>query len=346
MEEHVPRITLRDVARLAGVDPSTVSRALDPKKSWVIHAETREKIVQAARELGYLPDEIASGLRRGRSGTIGIIVPDLANPFIAPMIRGIENGLEGRGLMALIAETQEDRGRTSRVLDHLVGRRVDGVITAAARKGDEALLKKVAKIFPLVLASRNLDGSGLPAIMHDDELGGRLLAEHLITLGHTVVAQIEGPQDISSFVDRGRGFRTAFNAAGGRVIGLDEEAINATISEGKRLTRRFLNEVSPLPTAIFAPNDLMALGVLDALEDAHLRCPEDISLVGYNDSPQAPYTSPRLTTVRLPGYELGRLAAELVVTLYDEPTISTPNVSLPPVLVVRQSTAPPRRVQE
>lgn len=334
-------VTLRDVARAVGVHPSTVSRALDPKRSWTINEQTRQKIVQVAQELGYKIDTLASGLRRGRSETIGIVVPDLANPFYAPVIRGIENALEGRGLMALIAETQEDRERMSKVFEHLARRRVDGVITAAARKGDEAILRKAFKNFPVVLAVRNLERSGLPAITHDDELGGKLLAEYLVMLGHQSIAQLYGPQDVSSFVGRSHGFCTALAASGIEVITLNEQAANPTIAEGKRLMQHLLETVSPLPTAVFAPNDLMALGALEVLKGAGIRCPEDISLVGYNDSPQAPYTSPPLTTVRLPGYELGRMAAELVVTLFEQPELVPPHISLPPVLIIRQSSAAP-----
>ena len=335
-------VTLRDVAHAVGVHPSTVSRALDPKRSWSINEQTRQKIVQVAQELGYKTDTIASGLRRGRSETIGIVVPDLANPFYAPMIRGIENALEGRGIMALIAETQEDRERMSKVFDHLASRRVDGVITAAARKGDETILRKVSENFPVVLAVRSLERSGLPTITHDDELGGKLLAEYLVTLGHKRIAQLSGPQDISSFVGRSHGFCTALTAARIEVISLDECAANPTISEGKRLMQHLLTIVSPLPTAVFAHNDLMALGALEALKAAGMRCPEDISLVGYNDSPQAAYTAPPLTTVHLPSYELGRIAAELIVTLSEEPGLVLQNMSLPPLLVVRQSAAAPR----
>ena len=339
LEECVPNVTLRDVARAVGVHPSTVSRALDPQRSWTINEQTRLKIVQTAQALGYKPDTLASGLRRGRSETIGVVVPDLANPFYAPMIRGIENALEGRGLMALIAETQEDQQRMSKVFEHLARRRVDGIITASARKGDETLLRKFSQDVPIVLAGRSLERSGLPTITHDDVMGGRLLAEHLLALGHTRIAQLSGPADISSFVGRSHGFAMALTAAGIEVINLPERAVNPTIAEGKRLMQYLLATIAPRPTAVFAPNDLMALGALEALHEAELRCPDDLSLVGYNDSPQAPYTAPPLTTVRVPGYELGRLAAELVVTLAEEPGRVLPNISLPPVLVVRRSSA-------
>jgi LacI family transcriptional regulator len=329
-------VTLRDVARRSGVHPSTVSRALDPAKAWLVNPETRERVQAAAATLGYRRDLVASGLRRGRSATVAVVVADLGNPYIAPVVRGIENTLDGRGTMTLIAETRDDPDRFDRVFDHLLGRRVDAVITTAARTGSAAALQRMALLVPVVLAVRTLPG--FPALAHDDELGGRLAAEHLLDLGHRRLAQLRGPPDVSSFAGRAQGFRAAARARGVTVLDLPDTARGPTLPEGRRLAR-LLVDVTPLPTGLFAHNDLMAFGALDVLAEHGLSCPRDVSVVGYNDSPLTDHTDPPLTTVRLPGYELGRLAAEMAVTLIDEPGRRPETLTLSPSLVVRRSTS-------
>lgn len=334
----MPKVTLKDVARRAGVHPSTVSRALDPAKGSLVNEETRSRVRAAAEELGYRGDAIASGLRRGRTDTLGVIVADLGNPFIAPVLRGIENHLEGRRLMALIAETQDDHGRMSRVLDNLVARRVDAVIITGARNGDERLLRKVQHQVPIVLAVRNLPGADIPAITHDDERGGRLAAEHLIEQGHRRIAQLHGPRDISSFRERGAGFTVRLAESGLTPIEPPDTATHPIVEEGRRLMQLLLDDTDQPPTAIFAHNDLMAFGALEVLAEQGLSCPFDVAIVGYNDTPMTARTNPPITTVRLPGYELGRMAADTAVTLIENRDHLTSSLSLPPALIARDST--------
>jgi LacI family transcriptional regulator len=339
----LPDVTLRDVAQVAGVHPSTASRALDPARAWLVNTQTRERVVAAARDLGYQPDVVASSLRTGRTDTIGLVVADLANPYVAPVVRGIENALEGRGLMPMIAETQDDQARASRVFDHLMRRRVDAIITTATRANDRTVLKKVARRVPLVLAVRPLAGSGFAMITNDDHLGARLAARHLADLGHRRVAQLVGPLDVGNFGMRKEAYEATAAEAGIDVLEIPETATTPTLAEGRRLMLALLARHPRLPTAVFAHNDLMALGALTVLADYDMRCPDDISLVGYNDTTTAAFTNPPLTTVSLPGYELGRLAAEMAVTLIEQPANTPTQLSLPPSLVIRGSTAPPRR---
>lgn len=331
-------MTVRDIAERAGVHASTVSRALDPEKSSLVSHETRVRVRAVADELGYRGDAVARGMRSGRTNTLGIVVADLGNPFIAPVVRGIENNLEGRGLMGLIAESQDDHRRMSRVLDNLVGRRVDAIITTAARRGDERLLRQVAQEIPVVLAVRVLEDSGLPEVTHDDERGGRTAAEHLLTQGHRRIAQLCGPDDISSFRGRGAGFRAGLAGADVTLLEPPAAAAHPILSEGRRLMEQLLSDLDEPPTAIFAHNDLMAFGALEALAEEGLSCPRDIAVVGYNDTPMTAHTAPPITTLRLPGYELGRMAGDTAVRMIDDPTQHPPSLSLPPTLVVRAST--------
>lgn len=332
------KVTLKDVAARAGVHTSTASRALDPDRGSMVRDETVVRVRAAAEELGYRGDAIASGLRRGRTSTLGIVVADLGNPFIAPVVRGIENHLEGRGLMALIAETRDDPARMGRVLDHLIARRVDAVIVTGARRGDETVLRRAQRQLPIVLAVRYLPGSGISAITHDDERGGRLAADHLLEHGHQRIAQLRGPRDASSFMERAEGFRRLLDERGMTAIEVDDTAERPVLAEGRRLMELLLAQHRDPPTAIFAHNDLMAFGALQALAAEGRSCPQDVAVVGYNDTPMTAFTDPPITTIRLPGYELGRMAADTAVMLIEDHDQPVTSLSLPPVLVPRHST--------
>lgn len=335
-------VTLEDVARVAGVHYSTVSRALDPAKAWRVGANTRRHVEAVAMEMGYRRHMGASGLKRGRTHTVGVIVADLGNPFISPVLRGLANRLDEADLMPLITETQDDPARLARVLNHVLERRVDAVVVGAARLGNAPILMEVARRrVPLLLFDRNVPQTGLPSCTHDHRQGGTLAAAHLLDLGHRRVAQLRGPADVSSFVDRGRGFSETITAAGITEIDVPDVAAKPALSEGWRLARLLLSQHADPPTAIFAHNDLMALGALDALGEAGLRCPDDVSVMGYNDSPHVDRVNPPLTTVRLHGQELGRLVGEMAVTALQAPDQRPLSLTLPPSIIIRDSTAAP-----
>ena len=334
-------MTLEDVARAAGVHYSTVSRALDPTTAWRVNVVTGKRVQAVAKRMGYQRDMVASGLKRGRTHTVAVVVADLGNPFIAPVLRGIANRLESAGLMSLVGETQDDPARLERILQHLLSRRVDAIILTAARVGDRPVLRRLKRQgVPLVLAVRNVPGIRLPACTNDEVLGGTLAARHLLELGHRLVAQLRGPTDIYSCVQRAEGFSKAVAAAGAvEVNPPPSTGVTPTAEEGSRLMRRLFDGKRPLPTAVFAHNDLMALGALAVLKERGLTCPGDMSLIGYHDLPQVDRITPPLTTVRQPQEELGRTAAEMTVGMLDgQPPPQWHRLA--PTLVVRESTAP------
>lgn len=337
----MPSVTLQDVARAAGVHPSTASRALDPAKVMLVSPDTRARVQSVARDLGYRGDIVAMGLRRGRTRTIGVVVANLGNPYIAPVIHGVETALEGRGIMPVVADSRDDSARLSKILDHLLSRRVDAIVTTAVRNGDAATVEKVAREVPVVLAVRTLPSTNLASVSTDDDRGGRGAARHLVALGHTRLAQLRGPADISSFSQRGAGFASAASRAGIKVAEVRDTAIVPTVDEGARLMRLLLAGEGEMPTGVFAHNDLMAIGAIDVLRQQGLNCPRDISVIGYNDAPLVDHLDPPLTTIRIPGYELGRLAAERAVAMIDQPTFRPSPLSLEPELVERGSTAAP-----
>jgi LacI family transcriptional regulator len=341
MQQNRRKATLQDVAEEAGVHPSTVSRALNPDKRNLVNPETREAIRQVAEQLDYRPDKVARSLRRGRTNVIGVVVADLGNPFISPVLRGIENALTGRRVMQLVVESRDSSDRLARVCEALVEQRVDAIITTAARTGDRATLRRVARQVPLVLAVRDLPGEEVATVAHDDVLGGKLAARHLVDLGHSHLGSLVGPDDVSSFRHRRRGFRDAAAEAGHDVLEISDATLLPTVEEGRRLMELLLHDHGDdLPTAVFVHNDPMAVGAVDAARAAGLACPDDISIMGYNNNPLTGYVAPPLSTIHLPGYELGRLAADTVIGMLDEPGVTPYTITLPPRLVPRASTAP------
>ena len=332
-------VTLQDVAREAGVHPSTVSRALDPSKSGRVKESTRSHVVDVANRLGYRPDMLARGLQSGRTGTIGVVVADLGNTFVTPLIHGIAASLDDAGVLSVVAESQDDHSRLSNIVEHMLSRRVDGIITLAARTGDQAVLEAANRIVPVVLASRPLEDTPLHQVIHDNEKGGRLAAEHLAGLGHRTVAQLEGPDDILNFPRRRHGFRTIVGSEGLDEVPVPDRARRPTIDEGARLMTELLDSSARVPTAVFAHNDLMAIGALTVLRARGLRVPDDVSLVGYNDMPLADHLSPPLTTVRYRTFEVGRRAGDMMVQLLGDHECE--NVVLEPTLVARGSSRRP-----
>ena len=339
-------VTLEDVAREAGVHYSTVSRALDPNKAWRVNPATRTQVEKVARRLGYQRDVMASALKRGRSQFIGVVVGDLTNVNTPPVLRGIANGLELAGAMALICETQDDSDRLQRVVQQLIARRVDGLVVSAARHGDARLLRQLRRMgVPVVLAVQSVPGVRLPVCMYDDYLGGKLAAEHLLGLGHRRLAQLRGPDDISSCAQRGAGFSRAIADAGAREIPVRATAPVGSADDGRRLMRELMAQKRSLPTGLFVHHDNMALGVLQVAEEQGLQAPRDFSIVGYYDIPHAEHSSPTLTSVRVAREDLGRLAAETMLGVIASPAQLPPVRKLQPSLVVRESSGPPPTVR-
>ncbi len=330
------RVTLHDVAREVGVHPSTVSRALDPDRAALVKEATRSRIEEAADRLGYRPHMIARGLQTGRTLTVGVVIADLGNTFVTPIIHGLAGAIHAEGMMPVIAETQDDHIRFSQILDHMLGRRVDAVISVATRAGDRAILEDAARLVPVVIAARPLAHTTLPQVTQDDRKGGGLAAEHLADLGHRRVAQLRGPLDVENFARRAEGFSETVRRAGMTEIFVDAFGERPVIEEGGRLVR-VLMEMGELPTGLFVHNDLMAVGALSVFHEEGVRVPEHVSLIGYNDLPMVGHANPPLTTVRYPGWDVGRRAGEMVHRILAGEPVE--NVVLEPALVVRGSTA-------
>ncbi|HEX2128616.1 MAG TPA: LacI family DNA-binding transcriptional regulator [Solirubrobacterales bacterium] len=335
------RPTLSDVARRAGVNPATASRALNPALPGRIAEPTAERVRAAARELGYRPDPVARSLRTRRSGFVGVVVPDLTNPVIPPIVRGIEAVLWGAGLACLLADTDNDPEHEAALIDELLARRCEGLIVSTATRWSEAVNRLADAEVPAVLVTRDTDAHPLPLVAGDDASGVEAAVSHLAELGHKRLAHVTGPTNLSTTVRRLEAFEAACERLGldadGRVIHGDA----FTASSGRAAAERLLAADSSF-TGIVAGNDLIALGCLQALGAAGLRCPHDVSLVGHNDTPMVDSLQPPLTTVAIPQRDLGARAAELVLRGIDGDEIALEAQLLPTELVVRGSTGPAR----
>jgi LacI family transcriptional regulator len=335
-------VTIRDVARVAKVHPGTVSRALNADTRGLVNEETADRVLRAAEELGYRPNPIARGLKTNRSYTIGVLIPDITNPLFPPILRGIEDRLGEAGYTSLIVNTDNDADRERSHIEAMRARQVDGFISATARLDRELLAEAAAAGTPLVLVNRSLEDGSVPAVTVDDAFGIRLAVDHITGLGHKRVGHVSGPQNLSTGHRRYLGFVEAMTDAG---LEVQREHVRFskwfTEDEGARVCAELLDAAGDL-TAIVAANDLLALGCYDTLEERGLRCPEDISIVGFNDMPFVDRLRPPLTTVRVPQREIGTVAADLMLQRLSDETDGANAILLEPTLVVRGSTAPPR----
>jgi LacI family transcriptional regulator len=254
-------------------------------------------------------------------------------------MRGLQHVLERADYMALMTESRDESQALERAVGHLLARQVDGLVILAARSGDlDRIVEWMARV-PVVLAVRSLSGSGVPAVTHDDLGGASLAAGHLAELGHRRVVQLPGPSDMQPFKDRHDSFAEAADR-----LGLEAWAVPAAnrpvFDEGRRLMDLALAG-GRRATGVFAHNDAMAMGAVRALRDAGLGCPDDVSVIGYNDVPMADCFDPPLTTIRLDGHEVGRQAAEAVLAAIRGLAIPDRGPTVPAELVVRASVTPP-----
>jgi LacI family transcriptional regulator len=335
--------TLKEVAERAGVHVTTASRALNPATSSLVNPDTIRRVRAAAQELRYQPNAIARGLKTARSMSIGVLLPDLTNPLFPPIVRGIEDVLAAGGYTTLIANTDNDPERQVALFDTLRARQVDGIIAATARRDDRLFIDAHRDGVKIVLVNRRVTGSGIPSVTGDDTEGASMAVRHLIDLGHTRIAHVAGPSDTATGQSRLRAYQQTLDEAG---IPVDQALIAAaaefTESDGADATRTMLDAAGSPPTAVVAGNDMIALGVLDVFAERGLRCPDDISLVGFNDMAFVDRLAPPLTTVRVPHYEIGAEAARMLLERLANPDIPAKSITLPVSLIVRASTAPPR----
>ena len=335
------KVTIKDVAARADVHPSTVSRVMNPETRSMVSETVAVRITRIAREMGYARSPLASGLRTGRSYTVGVIIPDLSNPVFPPIVRGIERTLSKEGFIAILADSDNSQKSERAIFDSLKSRHIDGLILATAHTRDPVVKACMEEQLPVVLVNRTTDTHEVTEVINNDELGIQLAVSHLVDLGHTQIAFLGGPVDTSTGRDRFQAFRD--QARDGR-FELDAqlciECTPFTEVAGHEGMLAILDHNSPF-SAVVAANDLLALGCYDALAERGLSCPHEVSVTGFNDMPFVDRLSPPLTSLHIPHDELGAQAAMLLLAEIRDRHMPRKTVRLDPELVVRGSTGPP-----
>lgn len=331
--------TLREVARAANLDVSTVSRALRPETRSRVRPETVKRILATADALGYRANPFARGLKDQRSMTMGMLVPDLGNPLFPPIVRGIEDGLRERGYAMILANTDNDIEREAQLLDVFRQRRVDGLVLATALRTYPLLDTVLEARVPVVLVNRTMDESRLSMVSGDDRQGVGLAVKHLVELGHRKIAFVGAALAASTGFDRHQYFRAWMQSLG---VAVDDDLVVFapwfTKDDGARATNELIGRGKPF-TAIVASSDMIALGCYRALREHGLSVPGDVSVIGYNGSRWCDEFNPPLTSIHVPKYDVGRQTARLLLTVLDGVDTSPASVLLPTTLQRRESTA-------
>jgi LacI family transcriptional regulator len=331
------KVTLRDIAEATGVSVNTVSRAMTGKSD--IHADTKQRVLSAARRLGYTPNLMARSLVHGRTRTLGLLVTDCTHPFYATLIRKVEEVASENNYGLLLATSNEDPVKEVTAVNLLAERRIDGLLLSPVSVNARHI-RPLLRSLPCVLLARRPPKYRGAFVGTDNVMAAELAMRHLIGLGHRRIALVTRFDVVTSAIDRQEGYRRALKAAGlshGQALVLQA----AQTAEGGRDIVPRLLKMDPLPTAVFAYSDMQAIGILLGLREAGLRVPDDISVVGFDDVEVARYVAPPLTTVAQDTDRIGCLGAELLIEILAGRGHQRAHL-LPGSLIVRGSTASPR----
>jgi LacI family transcriptional regulator len=323
--------TIKDVARAAGVSVATVSRALNGAENVLPH--TRQRIVDIARELRYAPSGAARSLITRKTDTIGALLPDLHGEFFSELIRGIDQAARARGLHLLLSSSHDDATEAAAALRAMNGR-VDGLIVMSPHADDDFLSQNLPPNLPAVLLNSGLQRPAQRVFAIDNFGGARAMTEHLVASGRQRIAFLGGPAANFEARERERGYRAGLPA------GMTPWLLEGDFSEagGQRAAAQLLAlPAAERPDAVFAANDIMAIGLLGTLVAAGLRVPDDIALAGFDDIPIARYVSPALTTIHVPIADLGIDALEALADRLESHETDTTTTVMPVRLVVRRS---------
>lgn len=327
--------TISDVAKLAGVSPVTVSRVLNRVGN--VNAVTQQRVERAIEELGYVPSGVAKSLRSKRTNSLALILPDIQNAFWTTVARGVEDAAQSHGYSVFLCNTDENPAKQLRYLDVVVSQRVDGVMIAPfGSDGDDLALLRTRNT-PTVVIDRQVSGWDVDSVIGDSLSGARALASHLISLGHQRIAMLAGPAGTATALDRVAGYRIALAEAG-----IEEDPRLVQFGEFKALSGEHMMaqvlDSGVNPTAVFAANNAISMGVLDELERRGLGVPQDIALVCFDDLPNTSRIFPFLTVAVQPAYEIGANAAQLLLSRLEANVPLQPrHVVLPTRLIIRYS---------
>jgi DNA-binding LacI/PurR family transcriptional regulator len=332
------RPTMSDVAARAGVSKTTVSHVINNTR--FVEEETRQRVLQAVAELGYRPSVAARSLTTNRTETVGAIVSDSSNYFFAEVLHGVEEILRPENYALFVCNTAEILEHEAHYLDLLLRQRVDGIIAAATSQRWDILAEAEVQHTPVVFLDRAFEGLRGPFVGVDNKAGATLGTRHLIECGHRKIGILAGFQRLSTMRERLAGFRQALQE---HDIPLPEEWVVTSslgVEAGQEAMRHLLT-LPERPTAVFLNNNLLSLGALLAMGELGLRCPEGISVIGFDDHPWAAVSDPPLTVVKQPTQQLGQVAAKMVLALIRGEELPESRVLLECELIVRQSCCSP-----
>jgi LacI family transcriptional regulator len=325
--------TVRDVSAAADVSVGTVSHVLSNARN--VSPETRARVQRAMKRLGYKPNRIAQSLIRRRTMAVGMVIPDVANPFFAELARGAEDVLAGADYALVFGNSDNDAHKERRYIDSFKERQVDGMIVAIASDAESKAILEFAKQTAMVLVDRAFKDWSGDTVLGDNSLGMGLAVNHLVELGHRRIGLVNGDPELSTAKQRRAGFERSLHRHGLEARLIREGRF--TLDSGQEQTRDMLALPEP-PTAICAANDLLALGALLAAAERNVKVPAELSVVGYDDIAYARLAQPRLTTISQPAYEMGAAAARLLLQRLASPGRRSEHQVVAPRLVVRDST--------
>lgn len=326
---------IHDVARKAGVSSATVSRVLAGNES--VNLQLRTRVLDAVRELNYRPNRVAQSLRIQKSSTIGLIIPDIQNALFLSLVRAVEDLAYTHQFTVILCNTDDNPKKQKSYLDIMQSQQAAGIIVVPTSPKDAKVLSPIqAAGTPIVLVDREVAGFEADTVIVDNVRGTHLAITHLMGLGKERIAILAGPQTLTPGRERLQGYYAAFSD-----MGVDPSSELVKIGTFKRdsgyeLTHQLMNSPHP-PDAIFASNNLMTLGCLRALHELHIRIPDQVALVGFDDMPWAEDLNPPLTAITQPSYELGQQALELLLSRIKNPNASYRKVILQPHLIIRES---------
>ena len=327
--------TVHDVAKRADVAPITVSRVVN--NSGYVSQATRKRVEAAVKELGYIPNTLARGLRSKRTNTLALVVTDITNPYFTLMARGVEDVAGDSGYTVIYSNTDESEAKEEKYANILAQRQVDGVLLVPAGGNEKTIKFLVSNGISVVVLDRRVPGVDIDFVRSDSEEGAYHLTNLLIRLGHKRIAFITGPNGVSTSADRLAGYRRALTGAGFKneivYYGLYNQ------QSGNELTKQAMAQ-SPKPTAIFGANNFIMIGIIKALRDLNIYVPENVSVVGFDDLPESMLVKPFLTVARQPAYEMGRLATELLLKRISGELEEYQELILPTEIVERESSGP------
>lgn len=330
-------ITIRDVARAAGVSPMTVSRVMNG--SHRVRPDTRQRVEEAIAALGYIPNHLARGLSRQKTGALALVVPDFTDPFFSLILRGAEDVARRAGYGVILCNTASDVEREGALLEEMVAHRVEGLLIAPVSDHSRSNLRRLGiHSVPFVLIDRVIPGVEVDLVQGDSVAGARQLVDHLVSLGHRRIGHVTESPSVSTARDRRRGYEEGLAAAG---IAVDPDLVvegtSSTVDGGYEATGRLL-EHELRPSAIFAVNNLTAVGAIRAIRDRGLRVPDDVAVVCFDDIELAALLDPFLTVMAQPAETFGTLAAQLLIDrIAGRATGRRRRVVLPADLIVRAS---------